>query len=604
MKVERRAEGVLQFCALVSVFAAGFAAVLVRFKEEQIDHAAEHRAAMASQSYRYERVSGERGRIFARGMETLAGNSAAVDIVMDPAFFATVPRSARSAPQYQYAGDTPEDRMLAAMQTVSAVVGRPAEIDAAKVRRHLKTETSRPMTVWRNLTAAELARFAEHGDAFPGFATASRQTRTYPQGSLAAHVVGRTGRDAPPPAPDGSGRGFAEMEICGRDGLELQYDEYLRGEPGEVRTAVDARGFATRREVVDFPRKGPDLVLELDMSLQRAAESQLKGVKGAIVVLDPRDGAVRAMVSSPSFDPNDCTPVFPKALYDKYASDPAKPLFNRAAGGTYAPGSTFKPATALAALASGFAPEYVYECTGAYGAGDMRIRCARTWGHGELDLVHAICESCNPYFCEIGVKTGARALAEEAKKFGFGEKTGIDLPADASGSVPEPADGGADPAGAVRRVGDVAQVSIGQGRLLVTPLQLARMAGAIGTGWLCTPRLNAALPAVRKALDVPKADLDAVRKGMFMVVERGSGVAAGAGVAARVAGKTGTAQVGAGTHRRKNTLFVAYATPAAGARRAEPLALAVIVEDGETGGATAAPRAGAILREFYGGEGA
>ena len=574
---------------LIAVFAAGFATLAARLKTEQIDRSDEHRAAMASQSYRYAATAGERGRILARGGYPLAANRKTFDLVADPAAFAS--RGDWSATA---------ESLLAAIERLAGGIGRKPDIDEETIARHLKAAAARPLAVWRGLSIGELAKFEENASDFPGFFSVERSERTYPLGAAAVHVTGRTGRDSAPPPPGGAKYDYTEMEPRGRDGLELQYDEYLRGAAGETRIAIDARGFARHRENIVPPQKGPDLSTGIDVVLQRAVHSQLEGVVGAMVVLDPRDGAVRAMASSPSFDPGDCVPVFPKELYDKYVSDPAKPLFNRAAGGVYAPGSTFKPITALAALGAGIPADTVCECTGAFATGGEKIRCARTWGHGSLDLRHAMCESCNPYFCEIGVRAGIDAIAAEAELFGFGAKTQVDLPSEAAGLVPGPAWKARRRNGAAWRDGDTAQTSIGQGALLASPLQMARAAAALGTGWLCRPRLNTALPVVRARLAVPEEDFAAVRDGMRLVVERGSGRPAAENVAAMVIGKTGTAQTGSGETRRKNTWFIAYVEPTDSSLRDEPLALAVVVEDGESGGETAAPRVGAVLRAFYG----
>lgn len=575
-----RAAGPGAFWTMAAAFAAGFAALVSRLKTEQIDNAAEHRAAMASQSCRTVRTAGERGRILARGGEELAANRKTFDMTADPAFYRT------------------PGELLAAVAAAGRIIGRQGTADAAAAERHMRAAAARPFIAWRGLTAAEIARFSERCDVPPGFDIAERYERTYPQGRLAAHAIGRTGRDMPAAGAAGA-YDYADMEICGRDGLELQYDEYLRGVPGETRIAIDARGFATVRETVVPARKGPDLATGIDMALQRAAEKALSGVKGAFAAVDPRDGTVRALASSPSFDPNDCTPVFRAEVYRKYAEDPDKPLFNRASSGVYAPGSTFKPLTALAALSAGIAPERQIECTGAYQIGDTKIRCARTWGHGTLDLVHAMCESCNPYFCAIGVEAGADRLGAAARAAGLGRRTGIDLPADAAGTVP-----GRKWKQAHMHSrwwdGDTAQMAIGQGQVLASPLQMALAAAAIGSGTLCAPRLNTALPAVRSQLPFAADDLATVRRGMALVTERGSGRAAAQNVAADVIGKTGTAQVGGGAAKRKNTWFIGYATPVAASRSREPLALAIVVEDGESGAETAAPRAGEALRAFYG----
>lgn len=589
MRSDYSFQGLVAFAALAFLFTVGFLILAFRLKTVQIDGAAEYRRQMQSQSYRRVQTVGMRGRILDRRGVVLAGNKPVVNIILNPEAYRARKR-----------GETTGTNILEAIEKASAVIGRASPVDGDDVRRHLAQALARPMTVLSDVSEKELARFCENHHELEGFDCVVESERHYPYGLLAAHVLGRVGRDRLPQVTGDARMNFVDKELCGRDGLELLYDTYLRGMPGEERLLVDARGFATSRETVVKARDGFDLKLTLDASLQYAAERALTGLRGAFVAVDPRDGAVRAMVSSPSFDPRECVPVFPRKIYERYRNDPAKPLLNRAVAGVYAPGSTFKPVTALAALMKGLDPAKTHECIGYHEVAGMRIRCARTWGHGEVDLAHALKESCNPYFCEIGVRTGTNALFNVCRMFGLGSKTGIDFTIEEEGLIPSAAvKAKRDPA--VRWYsGDVAQTSIGQGFLLVTPLQMALVAAAIGTGNIVKPRLNSDLPAEVRPLGIPRRHLDAVRKGMRMVVDGGTGRRAGEKLAAYMIGKTGTAEIGSRANRRKNTWFIAYAEPAAESRTKEPLAVALVVENGETGGATAAPKVREILKTFYG----
>ena len=567
-----------------AVFLAGFATLGVRLHEEQIINAAAHARRMASQSHRTAQTSGLRGRILDRRGEPLADNRLSLCVAVDAAAF-------------RGPGDV-EERLAAAAAAVARAVGRPPDVPKAAVRRHLRLELPRLLILWRGLSEDELARFEENSFRFPGFECVTEAERIYPQGATAAHLAGRVGRDRKPVQSGDSRPDYIDREPCGREGLELQYDEYLRGVPGEERLLVDARGFSAGRETVAPARPGPDLVLTVDLALQRAAEAQLAGLCGACAAIDPRNGAVRVLASAPSYNPGECVPVLSEATYRRLSEDPGKPLLARAVAGTYAPGSTFKLVTALAGLSAGHAASETRFCDGAWELGGMKIKCARIWGHGELDLPHALRESCNPYFCGLGVAVGIGELARTARILGLGSRTGIDFPADAAGLVPDAA-WKESRRGAPWRTGDLAQMSIGQGMLLATPLQMARLAAAVGSGRIATPRLNAALPPDVRPLPFSAGQLEAVRLGMRLVVDGGTGRRGGEGVEARVIGKTGTAQVGSGATRRKNAWFVAYATPTAASRTQEPLAVALIVEDGESGGTTAAPRVAEILKAFY-----
>lgn len=589
MKSEFSLSALAAFAGLSLCFATGFLVLVFRLETVQIEGAAEYRRQMQSQSSRRIQTIGVRGRILDRRGVVLAGNKPVVNITVNPETFRAKKR-----------GEKTDEKILNALYAAAQIIGREPLVDIDDVRRHLKQALSRSLTVWRDLTEVELARFCERQNELEGFECVVESERNYPYGSLAAHVLGRVGRDRLPQNAGDFKMNFVDKELCGRDGLELLYDSYLRGMPGEDRLIVDARGYATSRETVVAPRDGLDLRLTLDASLQHAAERALTGLRGAFVAVDPRNGAVRAMVSSPSFDPRECVPIFPKKIYERYRNDPAKPLLNRAVAGLYAPGSTFKPITALAAMKKGLNPLKVYECVGYYHQDGIKIRCARTWGHGNVGLTEALKESCNPYFCAIGREAGTNAINSICKAFGLGRKTGVDFPIEGEGIVPDAEIKARRDPSVKWNAGDVAQTSIGQGLLLVTPLQMSLVAAALGTGKLPVPRLNSDVSVSLLPLGIPESHLREVRKGMLKVVDGGTGRRGGENVRAVVMGKTGTAEVGSRANRRKNTWFIAYAKPKEGAKTDEPLAVALVVENGESGGATAAPKVGEILRSYYG----
>lgn len=589
MRSEYSLSGLAAFVMLASCFTIGFLVLAFRLKTEQVDGAAEYRRQMQAQSFRRVQTVGVRGRILDRRGVVLAGNKPVVNIIINPETFRAKKR-----------GEKTEDKILDALAKAAVVIGRESVVDIDDVRRHLRQALAIPLTVWRDLTEVELARFSENQGELDGFECIVESERSYPYGSLAAHILGRVGRDRQPQNIGESKMNFVSKELCGRDGLELFYDTYLRGMPGEDRLLVDARGFAASRETMVAPRDGFDLKLTLDASLQYAAERALAGCRGAFVAIDPRDGSVRAMVSSPSFDPRECVPVFPKKIYERYKNDPAKPLLNRAVAGLYAPGSTFKPITALAALKNGLNPSKTYECIGYFHNAGMKIRCARTWGHGNVDLASALKDSCNPYFCEIGLNAGTNAINTICRVLGLGKKTRIDFPIEAEGLIPDATVKAKRDPNVRWNSGDVAQTAIGQGLLLVTPLQMSLVAAALGKGRLPRPRINSDVPIMATSLRIPLSHLNEVRKGMRKVVESGTGRRAGENVNAFIIGKTGTAEIGSRDNRRKNTWFIAYAEPNKDSKILEPLAVALVVENGESGGATAAPKVGEILRSYYG----
>jgi len=363
------------------------------------------------------------------------------------------------------------------------------------------------------------------------------------------------------------------------------------------------------------PSPGLDLRLTIDSNVQAVLEAQLDGVTGAGVVLDPRDGAVIALASAPTFDPNDCVPRLSREVYATLTNAPAKRLQNRAISESYAPGSTFKPITAIAALSSGWLPDDEYNCQGVYKLGDLSLHCWDRWGHGPITIRTALERSCNTFFCNLGTAIGTNAVIEAARAFGLGSVTGIDLGGETPGIVPDN-EWKQSTFNERWYPGDTCQMSIGQGMLLVTPLQMAVVAAALANGGkLFTPYLfardeGAPPPEPIRTIPYDRECLDLVRNGMRDVAESGTGRriltrwedSESASVKKRrfnlnvtCAGKTGTAEIGSGQNKRKNTWVIAFAP-----FEKPTVAIAMIVERGESGGSTVAPRVHAILAHLFG----
>ena len=581
MRSEASIASDLSVLAVGVIFVAGLVALGFRLAQVQLVDAAKHSYDGARQAIRAVQTAGPRGRILARDGTVLADNRASVSIAVNPEGF-----------QRRSWNDT----VLAisnAVDAVAATIDIPSSLTTNAIARHVRQQLARPLIVWRDVGDEPIARFAERAAEFPGFTCIETEERVYPEGRLAAHVIGVVRRRETETAGSETFN-FRDKEMCGREGLEAFYDSYLRGSSGELQVTVDARGFAVEKTVLVEARRGPDLRLSLDVAMQRAVERQLRGERGACAVIDPRNGAVLALASAPAYDLNLLVPQLTPEINDRLFRNPRNDYRNRACFETYAPGSTLKPVTALAGLAAGVPPEVSYECTGVFELGGMKLHCARRWGHGPIDMKHAIKESCNTYFSNLGCDIGTNALFSAARAMGLGAKTGIDFPQDSAGVVPSEE---------YKRshydlpwyASDLAHASIGQGQLLVTPLQMARLAGAIGTGFLTRPRLRADSPVERTPLPFSAKNLAVIREGMRMVVDGGTGRLAGDGVAVAVAGKTGTAEVGLGATRRKNTWFIAYA-PA----EKPTVAIAMVIENGESGGTTTAPKVNAVLKAIFG----
>ena len=582
--------GPLACWVTVAIFAAGIVHLAVNLREVQVADAADYNYASARQSVRRVQTAGLRGRILGRRGEVLAGNRPSLSIACLPQDFEKRSWSNTVA------------AIMHGIEAVGEAIGRQSGISERVVSRHVSQSLALPLFVWRDIDEAELAVFCEREREFRGFVVMETAERTYPGGALASHVVGYVGRDRGESLAGDEKFSYFAQEMRGRSGLEAYYDGFLRGVPGERKLLVDARGFAIRGWTVVDAQTGPDLVTTLDLRVQREAERQLRGEKGACVVIDPRNGEVLAMASAPGYDLNAFVPTLSPAMYERYVKDTAKPLLNRASGGAYAPGSTFKPVTALAALLAGYPADEEYCCTGSFVCGGMTLRCMSRWGHGPIDIRQAIMKSCNPFFCNLGMDIGTNAFCSTARALGLGSRTGLDLGVDRAGVVPD---------GEWKKItygepwypGDLAQMSIGQGMLLASPLQMARVAGAIGTGRLVVPHLRLDAPVEAKPLPFTESQLEVVRDGMRMVIAgdgvvRGTGWRAGDGVGVPVSGKTGTAEIGAGANRRKNAWFLAYAPS-----DAPVAAIALVVENGESGGVTAAPKVCEILKAMFGGAG-
>ncbi len=567
--------------ATMVVFIVGLVVLAVNLKEVQIDAAPDYNYEKARQSVRRVQTAGPRGRILDRRGRVLADNRRCVSIVCNAAHFK------------KKTWDETTRAIIDEIDEIGEILGRSTRLTERSIRRHVNQALAIPLIAWRDVTDEELAKFSERDRLYPGFSVVESEERYYPFGSLAAHLIGYVGHDRSSGNAGDEKFNFSEMELYGRSGLELYYNGFLRGVPGEKKLLVDARGFTVKEWLVAEAARGPDLNLAIDADIQRVVEDQLKGVRGACVVMDPRDGSVLAFASSPSYDLNDFVPSLPHEVYNMYLNDPAKPLLNRASGGAYAPGSTFKPITALAGLDMGYPADEQYDCSGEFTLGTLKLHCARRWGHGPISVRTALKVSCNTFFCNLGCDIGTNAVISAARTFGLGSKTGIDFTDDRAGLVPDDAWKRAT-YGERWYPGDLAQMSIGQGMLLVSPLQMAVVAGAIGTGYLVTPHIKAGEVSVRRPLPYKKRHLDVVREGMRLVVAGGSGERGGEGVDVPVCGKTGTAEYGSASRRKKNTWFIAYA-PAEKPRAA----VALIVEDGESGGATAAPRVAQILKRIF-----
>lgn len=499
-------------------------------------------------------------------------------------------------------------------QAALTALGRLIDLRPADLERFASLRRSRPrfeaLVLRRNLDDTEAARFAAHRHQFPGVELRGDLSRNYPLGALTAHVVGYVGRVNETELTQASAEQRATDSI-GKTGVEKSYDAILQGRVGYQQVEVDAHG--RRLRVLDRVRAQPGsaLRLDLDIDLQRAAQAALAQRPGAVVAIDPASGHVLAMVSEPAFDPNLFVGGIGSENYSGLLNNPERPLTDRALRGLYPPGSTIKPFMALAGLASGVVtPDTHVWCPGWYTLGNSphRYRCWQRQGHGRVELLRAVSQSCDVYFYDLALKLGIDRMHAQLGRFGFGARTGIDLPGEQAGVLPSQAW-----KRSARKApwypGETLIAGIGQGYNTATPLQLAYAAALIASrGQTPAPRLVPApigLPASAPG-QAPQASAEQwqiVADAMRAVVSPGgTAYRALAGAPYSAAGKTGTAQVfglsqrtddrgrNVARHLLDHALFIAYAP-----LEAPSIALSVIVEHGGSGSGTAAPVARQVL---------
>lgn len=440
--------------------------------------------------------------------------------------------------------------------------------------------------------------FAIEGRRFqwPGVVVLPTPRREYPITAAAGPVLGYLGLVDPETLKALRSYGYTIRDWVGKGGIEQLDDAALRGADGGLQVEVDHRGRLVRQLGMKVPVRGRDVTVTLDAALQQHCDRLLGGRRGAVLVMALDTGELWAVVSSPGFDPAAFVDPDRDDEVRQYLTDDQRPLFNRAVAGAVPPGSVFKLATAYAGLVTGKGSAgTTFQCPGSFQLGRATFRCWYAPGHGPQTLVEALTHSCNVFFYQWGLRVGPEAIASAARQFGFGQPWRIDLPGEAAGLVPDPAWKRARRGRPWFR-GETANFAIGQGALLVTPLQVLRMTAAVALdgGPLPQPHVLKAMAGQEAAPPQPtpaglaRPPLAVIRQGMEAVV----GSDTGTGRLARVpglaiAGKTGTAQAGTGA---SHAWFCGYA-PAARPR----MAVVVFLEHGGKGGEAAASVAGQIF---------
>ncbi|MHB8828350.1 MAG: penicillin-binding protein 2, partial [Syntrophales bacterium] len=392
-----------------------------------------------------------------------------------------------------------------------------------------------PITIERNATMEKVATVEIHSFELPGVVTEITPVRQYLYGEANAQIIGFTGEASRREIEQNIAGDLSAGDNVGKFGIEKSLDAHLRGESGAEQVEINASGKIVRSLGRIPPRSGDNVVLNIDLELQKTAWEAVGNRRGAVVALNPKNGEVLTLISSPSFDPNIFTEELSADEWGKLSTDPQHPMENRAIAGQYPPGSTYKPIVAAAALETGtIAPDTSIYCNGAFEFGNHIFHDWKKEGHGNISLHRAIVESCDVYFYNLGKLLGVDVIAEYARGFGLGAPTGIDLPREKSGLVPTK-QWKKDRFHAPWHAGETIPLSIGQGFNLVTPLQLANAYAALANGGtLYRPHivkqiespdgriLNSYPPEITGVLPVSPTNITHINKGLWGVVnERG-----------------------------------------------------------------------------------
>jgi len=458
-----------------------------------------------------------------------------------------------------------------------------------------------PSRIARDVKVETLSLIEEHKNELPGVIYSTLPVRYYPmQDSIrASHLLGYLREIGPSDLSRKDGRGYVGGDFIGASGLEYFYESHLIGDKGHYYQQVDALGreageVSDREPIPAIP--GNDLYLTIESKLQADVEKTLEGLKASSVVLNALTGEVLAMVSKPDFRLSDFAGFMEDEEWQRFQNSREDLLLNRAITGRYPPGSAMKLVTAIAGLEEKLTNlDWTVECTGSYHYGDRVFRCWKEEGHGKVNISKAVKESCNIYFYQLIQRMDIDIWYKYANLFGFGSKTGIDLPQEKSGIAPNRKFMNRKYGKRGWTSGTLLNISIGQGDLLVTPLQMSRFAAILATkGENISPWLASRPNAQAKKISFKKSTWDLIHEMMFNVVNTPGGTAYSSRIAStsiEFYGKTGTAQNPRG---EAHAWFIGFAT-----KGSQTISISVIVENGGTGGSVAAPVASKIVQNYF-----
>ncbi len=462
-----------------------------------------------------------------------------------------------------------------------------------------------PVIIATDISREQALTIIERKASLPGVNVSIEPKRQYPEGDLACHVIGYVGELTLEEYKDLRSVGYRIGDKIGKTGLEAYYDKMLKGDHGEQQIEISATGRQLRLLRETAPLGGNDLELTIDADMQRLVQDVLQGINGAAIVMNPRTGEVIALASSPGYNPNIFLRPVTRGEFQYLFKNRGRPLFNKAIQAQYPPASGFKIITTAAGLQEGFViPEEKLECTGemTLGTYNQVFRCWKKDGHGKISLATAIAQSCDVYFYQLGLRLGVTRIANYAKKFGLGSRTGIDLPSEKKGIVPDREW----KRKAVKEAwydGDTLNMCIGQGYLWVTPLQMANIFSAVANdGPYYRPKIvkrvisprgeiyHDFFPEEQGVVELDRKNWHIIKQALEETVTLGTGRHVYI-KGLRVAGKTGTAQNQQGIDHAWFGCLAPVDNP--------QIVVVVFVEHGGHGGVVAAPLARRILEGYF-----
>lgn len=590
MSRSKRRTVTLAFAAVIL-----FAIILLRLWHLQIISSDDYRALSENNRLRYLPVPASRGALLDRENTVMVRNR--------PSFSLSV------IPQEIKDMEAMLDRLSKLLNIDREEMGERWKKARGKARYY-------PVVVATNITREQVEIVEENRIRLTGVEVVMKPVREYLFNNSAAHLLGYIGEISDKELELEANQDYTPGDYIGKNGIEKAWEKELHGTDGGRQIEVDSRGRVLRVLNESHPTVGNSLVLTIDNRIQRVAELAFGSQAGAAVVMDVNTGEILAFVSSPTFDPSLFAGKIPADIWAKYLKDKRHPLENKALSGQYPPGSTFKMITALAGLEAGLVDERSsVNCNGVYELGHGKFRCWSKSGHGSVSLRKSLRESCDVYYYSLGERLGIDRLAEMCRRFGLGVPMGIGLQGEKKGLIPT-SEWKLKRFGKRWYPGDTPPAAIGQGYVLMTPIQMASMVATVANeGTVYRPHLVKQLvdtegkvlksfePEIIGRVGASVANFRKVKQGLYAVVNDAGGTGSAARVEGlKVAGKTGTSQVvrlGEDRKKRMSYEYQDHALFTAFAPYDKPeVAVAVIIEHGGGGGKAAAPIAGRILRAW------